>query len=648
MSESLKDGFLPLWNPYINYGIPQYGDMSSGFWSPITWFIAYTAGYNAFTFTIEEALYIFLAGVGMFKLSGYWRLSKNTRLMSGLAYMCSGYLVGHLQHFNWISGAAFLPFCMFYYLILFQSFNRMTLIKAGVFFSLFLTSAHPGIIIGSLYFFLLLGSGLLYNTIIHKRSASSARKIALQHLFLLTAILISSVGTIIGYWEILPYIDRGDKLFLSDSMSESTTFQSWVSLLLPFSTTKNNDLFATDISMRNCYIGMLFCFIFLYGLINRKTKWQKLLLALAALFFLLSSGGIFKEFLHKFLPFIGYVRLNGEFRIFTIACLIIFSTIELEKLKKEVNTVKLTTLYYVFIAVLSSLIILAGYNMVATKQSIFSHLNENIVLSRSFLKLFVKHISFYDTLVLQGIIQLFFLSLFYKYLCQRKYRLLLLFFCAELCTTTLMNIPYTGVGSASTKEVQTLLEKSPQGIVIPDLAPTSQNPSISLKHKHMIGDWSFYSKQIGTQGWVPYPTTLKNTLSFFNTEKFDEITNKPFIYFKDATNGDMLNIKSFTPTSLSLYASTSQNKFLIVKQNFYPYWECFVNSRQIPTTIEAQTFMKIPLTKGGNTVRLTFSNKKINIAMAFQLTIFMISLIVVATHLIIKNSQGLLSVNRGQ
>ena len=44
MSESIKAGYLPLWNPYINYGIQQYGDLRSGFWSPVTGVIASTAG----------------------------------------------------------------------------------------------------------------------------------------------------------------------------------------------------------------------------------------------------------------------------------------------------------------------------------------------------------------------------------------------------------------------------------------------------------------------------------------------------------------------------------------------------------------------------------------------------------------------------
>jgi hypothetical protein len=103
MTASIHAGHLPLWNPYINYGIPQYGDMSSGFWSPITWIIASTVGYNAYTFTLEVLLYILIGGVGMYKLTGYWKLNKNIRYIAATAFMCCGYNVGHLQHFNWLS-----------------------------------------------------------------------------------------------------------------------------------------------------------------------------------------------------------------------------------------------------------------------------------------------------------------------------------------------------------------------------------------------------------------------------------------------------------------------------------------------------------------------------------------------------------------
>ena len=68
MSESLHAGQFPWWNPYLNYGLPQYADMSSAFWNPVTLLFATTIGYNPYSYTLEELLYILLAGIFMYRL----------------------------------------------------------------------------------------------------------------------------------------------------------------------------------------------------------------------------------------------------------------------------------------------------------------------------------------------------------------------------------------------------------------------------------------------------------------------------------------------------------------------------------------------------------------------------------------------------
>src|SRR6476469_4776518 len=88
MSESIHSGYLPLWNPYINFGLPQYADMSAGYWSPVTWLIASTVGYNAYTFTQEILIYLLIGGLGMYKLTKYWNLQYKIRVLAGAAYMC--------------------------------------------------------------------------------------------------------------------------------------------------------------------------------------------------------------------------------------------------------------------------------------------------------------------------------------------------------------------------------------------------------------------------------------------------------------------------------------------------------------------------------------------------------------------------------
>ena len=333
MSESLHAGYLPIWNPYINYGIPQYGDMSGGAWNPITWLVASTIGYSAWTFTIEILLYILLSGIGMYLLLRKFSSIKKVALIGAMAYMCCGYQVGHLQHVNWLSGAAFLPWCLWAYDRIWEKLSlRNSLVAATCFYFLF-SSAHPGISIAAIYFFLSLALFYFFRDkdfTITKRAGNFLK----LHGAILLPLLLLSMAMLIGYADFMPHFNRGEKIDLESALLLPTTFQSWISVVIPLATVKNPDFFATDISMRNIYFSITLLFFFLCFLQERKTALQKFFLATGIIFLLLSTGGIFKEFAYHFLPLLGYVRLNGEFRIFSIICFIIPAAIELHQYMK--------------------------------------------------------------------------------------------------------------------------------------------------------------------------------------------------------------------------------------------------------------------------------------------------------------------------
>ena len=109
ISESLYSGYFPWWNPYINFGNPQYGDMNGGYWNPFLWLIAKTWGYNIWSITLEEMFYVLIGGYGIYALCKEMSFTKFTAIIAGLSYMSSGYILGHLQHFVWITGTAFFP-----------------------------------------------------------------------------------------------------------------------------------------------------------------------------------------------------------------------------------------------------------------------------------------------------------------------------------------------------------------------------------------------------------------------------------------------------------------------------------------------------------------------------------------------------------
>ena len=627
MSESIHAAHLPLWNPYINYGIPQYGDMSSAYWSPLTWLIAGTAGYNAYTFTIEVFAYLFIGGIGMYKLSGYFNLQNKAGFIAAIAYMCCGYNVGHLQHFNWLSGAAFLPWCVWGYLLLQQNFSIKNILQSALLFYLFISSAHPGISIGAFYFFIALTLFLFFKNEMHSNIFKRIKKFAISNSVLLITLMILSVGMIVGYLDILPHFSRGEKVTLAESLKGPATVQSWISVLLPLTTTKNDSFFATDISMRNIYFSITLA-LFFFLTIFQKGSWQKFFLYTGIAFLLLSSGGIFKTFAYNFIPLIGYVRLNGEFIIFSLLCFIIIAAMQLNRFITEQKEFKgkIKWIYYAFEIILFACIVFGLYKTIINKEGLLYSF-KNIASQNGLtlkLKALIDGISFYDALWLQGIIQLFLLWGIKFCLREKRWNLLVKIVVADLVIATLLNLPFTGVGKASVAEVQRVLNKSPKGIPVPLLQPVINNDTISKYEKGLVGNWSFYNKQIGVKEEAPYPIKLNNTKKYFaaiETNPSSNLNKNNFLFTTNLNDAKPM-ITSFTGSQIKFTITAADTGRIIYQQAFYPYWFYDNGKEKQEVQQYATDFIAVPLVKGENKIEITFEPQKIKIAMLISLIIF--------------------------
>lgn len=632
MSESIHAGFLPLWNPYINYGIPQYADMNAGYWSPVTWIIASTIGYNAYTFTIELLLYLLFGGLGMYKLTGLWHLGKSVRLIAGFSFMCCGFNVGHLQHFNWLSGAAILPWCFWSYYVMLNHTKSKTVIISASFFYLFIASAHPGLIIGATYFFLAIFIYKYYSTNRFKIIQQDTRRLLFRHGLLIITLLFLGAGIISGYLDVLPYFLRGDKISLTQSLSNPTPIQSWISSLLPFTTVRNDAFFLTDISMRNSYFSLTLFIFFLCACLQHKTGWQKFLFINGILFALLSSGGIFKSFAYDVLPMIGYVRLNGEFRIFSLICFILISAIELNKflsLQKPISTA-LRTLMFAIGGILSALTLFSLFKVIGSQDSFLFKIDE-IVRPQGIaakLKLLVDKVSFWDTLLIQGIIQLIFLYLIWGSVSNINHNLLLKLTAINLILSTLLNVPYTGAGQTSVKTIQTLVNKSPKGIPQPTLHPIRTNDSISVAEKKIIGDWNLYNKQIGNLSEYPYPIVLKTMRAYYtDADESQRYLDKAFLFGEPLIKSDKLKITAYSPNAICLKVLSDSGGVLVLQHNYYPHWYYQNDSETYPINRHGISFMSVPLQKGSNNIRIFFNPKIVRYMMLLSIISILAALV---------------------
>jgi hypothetical protein len=645
LSETVTSGQLPLWNPYISFGLPFYADMNGAYWNPVTWIIALTTGYSAYTLTVELLLYILCGGAGMYMLTKHFTDNNSVRLVAAIAFMCNGFVIGHLQHLNWISGSAFLPWCIWGVYNILKNGSLRNILVTTLAFYLLISASHPGMIIGSIYFFFGLLIFLLY--LKYKESGWQDVKKGVYRLFVLFALLLAlSSGLIAGYVDILPHFARNTKVDLHLSLVQNTNLQSWISLFAPFSTVKDNAFFRNDIALRNNYIGLtLLCFLLL-SFITKKTKQQSFFLATGLLFLLLSLGGNIKLFAHNYIPLIGYVRINGEFRIFAIICFILAAVISFDyfsanKTLVQKNLKRVSSL--IVVALISLLLVAMGLILqghTAFHNSIASeHTNW-----RETIKLLIDQLEFGDVAVLQCLIQIPLLLMLRMAILNMNFNRILILTVADLIIATSLNLPFTGVGKVSVGQIAAIHEQSPRGIPVPKLEPLRLHDTIPNKDSALVGDWSFYNKQIGKSRSVLYPVKLSANYQFYQLLKRDSslsVANHPFLFLSKSIDQPKLinnqsleqaNILDFSTNHLKLRFDANDSGFLVLLQNFYPHWTYKKNNQIAPVQKAGINFIAVPVTKGENNIEITFSPPIIKILLLFCAILLLLIVIVAGTE----------------
>jgi hypothetical protein len=103
----VRHGTLPLWNPFNGAGAPLLANYQSALLYPLNW-----PGLIlplAWTMSVSAVVHLFLAGWGMWRLTGQLGLPRLGRGVSALAFGMTGYLVARLGTYPTISAAAWLP-----------------------------------------------------------------------------------------------------------------------------------------------------------------------------------------------------------------------------------------------------------------------------------------------------------------------------------------------------------------------------------------------------------------------------------------------------------------------------------------------------------------------------------------------------------
>ncbi|HEX5667271.1 MAG TPA: hypothetical protein VFX73_00640 [Chitinophagaceae bacterium] len=625
LSESLHAGNFPLWNPYLNYGFPVYGDMSLGYWNPGTWMIASVPGYNAYSFTAEMLLYLLLAVWGMYMLSSLWLTDVRIRQLAAVSYACSGFVVGHLQHFNWITGAALIPVCL-YFLITYQRSGELKKLL-GSLLSCFwlLTSAHPGISIGFIIFCIPL---LVYFNLLGEKKWAR-----ITVLFLATLVL--SGGMIYGYSEVLPYTNRNSPIGNEVSIQNSTTTASWISFFFSMPITKNDAFFRNDISMRNCFMGILLLGS-LAAVFFRKMRGPALYFSIVGLAFLILSSELILPF-YKEIPLVNYVRLNSEFRLFALLSFILGGSISLQEYLHRPN--KVLQRIVGCISILIGAVVLFALWQGSIKDSLsllnLSFSGEN---PRQAMKALIAGLTMEDTIIIHGSIQLVIGAIMIKFIRAGNVKRIVQIGILEIILATLLNLPFTGVGQLSPGKINNMVRESPQGLPSPSLLPeylvTAQYPNT----RKIIGSWELYSKEIAMDSLFPYPLIFTSTLKYFDSGNQEILRQRPPFFFIHDSNALIPKNFRYHGNTIEATARLSSSDTFLIKQNNYMHWKASIQGKTVPILSTYNTLMAVPVQPGNQTIRIEFQNPWIKIFLLTELILF-IMLALAYAWIVLKKDQ---------
>lgn len=608
LSEALHSGRLSLWNPYMNFGFPVYADPGFAFWNPTTWLLAFI-GYSAYTLTVEVLLYIYLAGVFMFKLGRFLKFTQNTSVTIAAMYMCSGFFIGCLQYINFLTSAAFLPLLILTFLQCLQQpnyRNSFLLAIAGYFV---FAGGHPAIPFATLYFLVIFT--IILFLVYREFRANYKRNFFFLTLALILFVLLASPA-LYSYLNIFGSLSESSFHKNIQLINAGFNPDSYLSFVFPFATAVKQPVFSNDISMRNGYISVigiasLFC-CFIY-----RNKLSIAFLITGLLMLVLCVGGDFKIELYERLPLLNFIRTNGQFRVFTILCFCISAGFSLEQLFtndsfKQYFLKILQTLLIIISVITITLIIIS----VSDIRSDLSFLN-NIAGTTSKIKWFLDEGSFKLFFLISSFLSIGVLAASIYFIKKNKFTLLSFCIIADLIINSIIYLPVTGIGQVTLSQIQSIYDSNPNGIPIPPLAPISSIDTLDAKTTGLIGDITYYNKKIGAQKLTDYPIYFKTTDSFFNSSISKQVYKMSYAFLKsdftESINHSNLAVTKFTPTHIQLSVNSRGQDTLVLLQNYYKYWNAFRNNTAVPIQKSFIAFMGVAVNTENNTIDFYYKDR---------------------------------------
>lgn len=635
ISEAIRNGELPFWSPYIYNGAPLLGDMQSGAWNPVVWLFSLVGRYDLTLFHLENLLYIFLGGLGMYKLSLAWVKQPGTALLIGMTYMLSGFMLGG-QLINWLAAAAFIPFVLHYALQTLRTGSYRAAVKGGIALYLLFVAGYPSFFILTGYLLVL----IWLERLVRINKMVKPPQLLLTGLLFASVFILLSLPAIIAYADLLPQYSRGSGTSLADAATNAFHPVHLLSLLYPGTIRANDITTPTDITCRNIYLGLLPLLVLLIHP-PRMSRRTILLLALALFSLAFSMGNLtpVQGWCYKLVPLLDTFRHPSQMRLFFILSVLSLMAPSLDVVLSG-QTTQFRLARFKNASALLALLLLIGTVYGFFQSGLLSNGLTNSGAGISQLKLILERVTLADTLVLTGGIQLLFITILWwktSWFLQHTARIGI-WSVLNLVVMAQLVLPASFVSSQSPRTINSIIHASPRGFpAAPANNTLAGNSTANEADFNLVSLASFYNKQPGISKIANNPAFLAQADSFLHQEVvYNYVANHALSYLAFATipisdsallKQDSCGIAVRTRTAntrtcdsagqsevvflsankISIQTNATQNAWLILTQNYHHWWTASIDGK--PATIEKMNtaFMGIAVSPGKHMVTWQFN-----------------------------------------
>lgn len=614
LSESVQHGYWPFWSPYLYTGFPIHADIQGEVWNPLVLFLSLISRYNMTVLQWEVLVYLYLCSAGMYRLTKYLGLSRATAICCGVAFMSCGYMTDSVSVIPWIASAAFIPFVILYFLRSLHSLLFTDALKFSISLSLLFLCGYPSFFIYLNYIMGISLLGWLVYQIKNDNKKNALRVFAYLAIAYLFFLLICSPA-IISYYEFLPFYPRGGGLDYHAPGENPLVPYSLITYLLPNVASKANFL-ATDLSMRNTYIG-IFIFIFFLISLKKLDRFKIVILIFTAFSFLFSLGDLtpVQKISNDVLPMIDMFRHPGTIRLFTSIGMILLAAYSLDAFFKKEQAKEMQWIVYAGLL----LVVFSGIYFITTEPSQAYVLKFN--LSPTVLKEFLYNISFQEFALAICLLQFFFFLGFL--LLRRKnnsQKAVVILFLLNSIVFAWIGLPFTVVSQFRTSQVNNYIHSFPDGFPKPDLNSSIESEIFSDSIKiSPHGYHNFYNKRITIQDHIITPTLNADYGNFLGNKTLrTRLKNHPFVYVSNdsvSVQPATIRILKFTPNAFKFQVTTPAAAKFQLFQQFNPNWDVKVNDKSIEIAKSNIAFMRVNIPAGTSIIEWEYSPKKVFVAM---------------------------------